>query len=61
MTEEKFRQLLSEHDWSYYMSDSYEVWRTGLIQAQKINAILNQRPEFFKIYNNVKKEMFQCK
>jgi hypothetical protein len=48
--EQKFRQMLREHDYYYEMSDDHRVWQKGRGERATIMSALKANPSFEPIW-----------
>ena len=54
--EERFKHMLSRHDWYYHHSDDNGVWKAGEASWKAIQDVLKKNPEFQSILDEYKKE-----
>lgn len=56
MTIEEFEKLICAHDYYYNYSDDNSVWEKGRKERERIKGLIEQNPEFRKIWHNFVKE-----
>ena len=51
MTKEEYYERLSTHDWFYYMSDDYSVYKNGRVNQSELYSIAETDDELMGMYN----------
>lgn len=58
-SEDKYRKLLTGHDWYYNFSDDYSVWAKGKERSNSIFALQPDVDPDFAIYNEYAPDDFK--
>lgn len=56
---EKYKRLLSHHDWFYDYSDDHSVWTRGSKERAELMALRENIDPDYKVWNTIAPDMFK--